>query len=274
MRRSTFIHFIAVGYFSLTFFGGWGYELQAQSRYKEFEVRDGGTIHGVVRLVGDESRISSMVITKDNDFCGKTKSSPRLVVGRNKGVANSIISLGGITEGKKRVTGSTRVLDQHACEYRPHVMLVPFGSSIEIVNSDRVLHNVHAYEMQKELRTIFNIAQPIKGQRTPIKATHMKTPGLLLATCDAGHPWMSAYIMIAEHPYYALSDADGRFVLDKIPPGTYQLKMWHEGVAVTQTDTEYGSPKKYHFEEPYETVKDVTVPTNGVVTIDFDLVLR
>jgi len=274
MKHFASILVLSIAHVGLTLLGGWGYDVQAQSRYKEIEVKDGGTIRGVVRLVGDASRISSMAITKDNDFCGKTKPSPRLNIGKNKGVANAIVSLEHITEGKKWTTSPTQVLDQRTCEYKPHVMLVPLGSSIEIVNDDRVLHNVHAYELQSELRTIFNIAQPIKGQRTPIKATQMKTPGLILATCDAGHPWMSAYIMIAEHPYFVLSDASGKFELRNIPPGTYQLKMWHEGIAVAKTDLENGSPKKYQFEEPYETVKNVTVPANGVVTIDFDLVLR
>ncbi len=215
-----------------------------------------------------------MPITKDNDLCGKAKPSPRLILGKNKGVANAIVSLEHIAEGKKWTTSPPQVLDQRTCEYKPHVMVVPFGSPIDIVNSDRVLHNVHAYDLQNELRSIFNIAQPIKGQRTPIKSAQLKTPGLIMATCDAGHPWMSAYIMIAEHPYFALSDADGKFILDKIPPGTYRLKMWHEGVVVTKTDLENGSPKKYHFEEPYETIKEVTVSPNTEATVDFDLVLR
>jgi hypothetical protein len=121
---------------------------------------------------------------------------------------------------------------------------------------------------------VFNIAQPIKGQRTTINAASFRTPGILMATCDAGHPWMSAYIVVAEHPYYAVTDAGGKFTLNDVPPGSYTVVMWHEGVNISRIDSDRGKPRTYYFEEPYEATKEVVVSPNGEAVVEFQLVLR
>jgi hypothetical protein len=190
-------------------------------------------------------------------------------------VQDAIVWLEGITEGKKKSGGSKQlVLDQFKCRYIPHVLVLPLGASLDIVNSDPILHNVHTYDAEEKGKTLFNIAQPIKGQRTTLGHTLFKKPGLFLATCDAGHPWMSAYIMVAEHPYYALTDAQGRFVLENVPPGRYKIKMWHEGVAIAKTEMENGKPKAYRYEEPYEEEQEVTVSPLGTVSVTFSFELR
>jgi hypothetical protein len=151
---------------------------------------------------------------------------------------------------------------------------VPFGETLTIMNSDPILHNVHTYDESAGSKSVFNIAQPIRGQKTPIKSTLFKKPGLYSVTCDAGHPWMSAYIMVMDHPYYALTDANGNFIINNVPPGRYKLRLWHEGVFVAKTELENGKPKLYQYEEPYQTAQEVVVPERGTVRSDFKLVLR
>ena len=249
--------------------------LQAQSPYKEIDVKDGARIIGTVRCEnGNLKEILMMERTKDEAVCGRSKTSGHLVVGKNKGVRNAVISLEGITRGKKE-TGEMRfVVNQQGCDYEPHVMVVRLGSQLEIVNSDPILHNVHAYAMTPEVRTLFNVAQPIKGQRTSIKQMQMNTPGVVMAVCDAGHPWMSAYIIVSDHPYYALTDDKGNFVLENVPAGTYEVKMWHEGVRVAGVEYEHDKPKKYTFEEPYVSEQKVTLKEGETQSVDFELVLR
>jgi hypothetical protein len=99
-------------------------------------------------------------------------------------------------------------------------------------------------------------------------------PGLILATCDAGHPWMFAHIMVAPHPYYTITDANGNFHIDNVPPGTYTLQLWHEGIAVTNKVLENGKVSKYDFEEPYEENRPVTVTQQKETVVDFELNLR
>ena len=256
-------------------FGGRGGESFAQSSYKEVVVQSGGTIRGSVRLACDLPKKMQLAVTKDPNYCGVNKSSPRLRVGKAKGVQDAIVWLEGIPEGKKRNDGDKQlVLDQRKCEYNPHVVLLPLGSALTIVNSDPILHNVHAYDEANDGKTLFNIAQPIKGQRTTVKQTQFKKPGLYVATCDAGHPWMNAYVMVSDHPYYAVTGVNGDFVLDNVPPGTYKLKMWHEGVAVVKTEMENGKPKAYRYESAYDEEREVTVTANGKIDVEFPLTLR
>jgi plastocyanin len=260
-------------YFAILLLSGF-ISLHAQSAYKEKDLKESGTIRGIVRLGYAVPNLDPMRVTKNPDQCGNSKLSPRLSIGKGKGVANAIISLEGVAEGKKCEKSKKVRLSQTRCEYSPHVMVVAPGTHLEIANNDVILHNVHAYDFLKASRSIFNIAQPIKGQCTPVKDSQLSQVGLIEATCDAGHPWMSAYIMVAPHPYYAVTDANGNFTLKDVPPGAYKLKMWHEGVAVVKTELENGKVKKYYFEEPYESINDITVTAGGTIASNFDLMLR
>ncbi len=248
--------------------------MSAQAQYKEKEVVNGGTIRGTVKFQGDKSLVESMQITKDHATCGKVKQSSRLLLGKNNLLTNAIISLEGITEGKKISRGGKQTLNQKGCEYLPHVMVLPIGSELEIMNSDPILHNVHTYEMYPSVKSVFNIAQPVKGQRTLIRQEKLNKPGFLTATCDAGHPWMSATILVADHPYYTLTDKQGAFTLTDVPPGTYTLRLWHEGITIVGKEVEKEKVKKYIFEEPYIITQEVTVPEKGSVDVNFTLTLR
>jgi plastocyanin len=250
------------------------FSFSATGQYKEKEVVNGGTIRGFVKFQGDKSRVESMLMTKDQATCGKVKQSPRLLLGNNNLIANAIISLEGITEGKKISRGGKRTLNQSGCEYSPHVMVLPVGTELEIMNSDPILHNVHTYEMYPSVKSVFNIAQPVKGQRTLIRQDKLSKPGFLTATCDAGHPWMSATILVTDHPYYTVSDKQGAFTFTDVPPGTYTLRLWHEGITIVDREIEKEKVKKYIFEEPYILTQQVTVPEKGAVDVNFTLTLR
>ncbi|HTK82334.1 MAG TPA: carboxypeptidase regulatory-like domain-containing protein [Bacteroidota bacterium] len=242
------------------------------AQYKEITVEHGGTIRGKVSLKGDLSKVSRMEVTKDNKTCGKVKPFSCLSVGKNSGMANTFVYLEGITQGKRFDAASTYTLHQHKCEYAPHAMIVPLGSRLEIVNEDPILHNVHTYLDGKTRQSLFNIAQPMKGIRTKTKP--MEKPGLVLATCDAGHPWMFAHVMVAEHPYYAITDANGNFSLTDVPAGTYTVKYWHEGICIANKVTEEGKVSKYEFEPCYEDTRQITVTSGAESVANFEVTLR
>jgi plastocyanin len=265
---------VCVSTVCLALLGEQGTSVVAQRVYREVSVRDGGTIQGVVRLAGTIPRLATMPVAKDRELCSVNKSSPRLIVGASRGVQYAVVSLEGIRSGKKFDTATRPTLDQRACIYEPHVVILPMGATLEIVNSDPILHNVHAYSLQNNLTTVFNIAQPVRGQRTPLPSSTFDGPGFYRATCDAGHPWMSAYIVVTEHPYYAVTDEEGRYMLENVPPGRYRISMWHEGVHITRTEMEKGAVKMYTYEAPYEAKKDVEVMSKGTVTVDFEFEVR
>lgn len=239
----------------------------AQSAYREIAVTNGGVIHGTVRFSGNPAVLKDLVVTRDVESCGNKKRLPYLVLGKNQGVANAILTLEGVSAGKPWKKQAVVTLDQQKCEYIPHVLIAPLGSELEILNSDDILHNVHSYELTGEMKTLFNVAQPIKGLRTKLA---MDSPGYLAATCDAGHPWMSAFIKVAEHPYVVVSDQDGNFVIDKIPPGAYKLTMWHEPMTVG-AETKIENMQQHYFEKPIVVTKDVTITAGGTTTVAFEI---
>lgn len=241
------------------------------AQYKAVTVKLGGSIAGNVKFVGTP-RIENLEVGKDTKHCGSAKASPRLSLDKSGGVKNAVVMLVGIKQGKAIEKPAKVVIDQKACEYTPHVQAVPIGTQLEVVNSDPILHNVHAYN--PEGRTLFNIAQPIKGQRTSSKRMQFKEPGVYSLACDAGHIWMSAYVVAVEHPYYAITDEKGSFRIDEVPPGTYKLKMWHEGFSIVKKDMRGGKVTKYHFEEPYEATKEVSVESESLVAVNFELKSR
>jgi hypothetical protein len=242
----------------------------AQPSYRQITVPDGGSISGTVRLLGVPPADLTEPVTKDGDYCGSAKTSPRLMVGRDAGVKNAVVWIEKIAEGKRIRSQGETVLRQKKCEYDPHVLILPCGEELEIVNDDPVLHNVHTYDLVSGSRSMFNIAQPVRGARTKVNPDHVKGSGAILATCDAGHPWMNAYIIRAPHPYYAVTDGSGRFRLDDVPPGTYTLSMWHEGV--TTHAVRAGAPPSV--EEPYLQSKQVVMQPYGEATINFTFSLR
>jgi hypothetical protein len=251
--------------FLLLFHGG------SRAQYRPVPVINGGSIKGVVKWTGDAPRQMKMDITKDKPVCGTSVLSPRFVSGKNKGVKNAVVYIEGITSGKPFPKQEKVILNQTRCEYQPHVVILPLGSPLEISNGDPVLHNVHGYMMHQ---TAFNIAQPMKGQETTIAQSSFAKPGFVDVTCDAGHPWMSGVVAVVPHPYYCITDGEGRYTLDNVPPGTYRCVMWHEGAGVTGTVKERGTISQYTYETPIMVEKQVVVTAGGTAVQDFEAVFR
>ncbi len=232
-----------------------------------------GTITGYVSLEGTAPSIPQLTVHKDVHCCGTTTPSPRLSVGENNGLKNAVIYLENVTGGKRFDMTEPVLLDQKECHFEPHVVIVPYGSQLVIRNSDEVLHNVRAYNIE-DGRTVFNIAQPIQGQQTSIRPALFDEPGIYHATCDAGHPWMSAFIIVADHPYYTVTDDDGNFTLDEVPPGTYKLKVWHSGVTIRDTRVSGSEVLQYIYEDPYFITKEIKVEPNAQKSVDIKLKIR
>lgn len=230
-----------------------------------------GRVRGLVTLRGSVPPARSEPIAKDQNICGPAASVTRIALGKDNGVRHAFIYLDDVpVQEEPRPRLSTRV-EQTGCEYGPRVAAVSTGAQIEIVNNDPILHNVHAREATPDgLQTVFNIAQPVRGQRTKVDAP-LNKPGIITLTCEAGHPWMNAYILVAGHPYVATTNNDGEFIIDGVPPGTYPIKMWHEGVRLTRV---IPSLQQFEYEDPYETTQQVVVQPNGDAVVNFALEMR
>jgi hypothetical protein len=192
------------------------------SGYEVITVSNGGTIVGEVKYAGEPPAPEKIPVTKDEKVCGsEPKMSPDLVVGPNKGIKEVVVSLTNIQKGKAQAKlEKPPVLDQKHCEYHPYAQIFPVNSTLEILNSDDVLHNVKTKGTSK---TQFNMAQP-KFKR---KLTYdFKIPETVQVECNV-HGWMHAVLVVTDHPYYALTDANGSFTIADVPAGKYTLKVWH-----------------------------------------------
>jgi hypothetical protein len=232
-----------------------------------------GTITGRVSLSGTAQTIHQLTVNKDVHCCGSTTASPRLSLGNNSGLKNAVVYIKNISGGKQFEQIDPVLLDQKECHFEPHVAILPEGGPLVIRNSDEVLHNVRTYRIE-DGKTVFNIAQPVQGQQTSIRPAVFDRPGIYHAVCDAGHPWMSAFIVVAEHPYYTLTDENGNFTLEDVPPGTYRLKVWHGGVHIKETRTSGSEVVQYVYEEPYIIAEKIDVRPGSNTPVEFRLKLR
>jgi hypothetical protein len=123
-------------------------------------------------------------------------------------------------------------MDQKGCVFAPRMVVVPVGGTVEFLNSDRLLHNLHS--VSKENAT-FNRTQP-RGRVVPITFTR---PEIVAVTCDL-HSWMKSWVVVAGHPFYAVTDAAGGFRIANVPPGNYKLRMWQEALGETTRNVVVG----------------------------------
>lgn len=192
------------------------------SAYQGKSVADGGAITGIVKFAGNPPAPRELEVSKDRDVCGAHKLYDRsLTVGKNGGIANAVVTLPDISTGEPLKPEADVTFDQKGCEYTPHVAAFPAGSTVDIINSDGILHNIHT---DSEANPVIDIAQP--GFKKSIKVTVGK-PEAIKVSCDA-HNWMEGWWYVAANPYYAVTDANGRFTIGNVPPGTYTLKVWQE----------------------------------------------
>jgi len=177
-----------------------------------------GVIRGVVDLTGEPPQMP--VLKRGTDpVCAKTPMRDEAVLVKGGKLQNVFVRITQNLPG--RVPSTPVVVDQTECMYRPRVQGAVDGQILEVKNTDPTLHNVHAYEGRG---TMFNQAQPPSAP--PIRKTASPV-GIIKIGCDV-HPWMLAYVIVCEHPYFAVTDADGKFEITGLPVGEYTLEAWHE----------------------------------------------
>jgi plastocyanin len=189
----------------------------------------GGTIKGTVRFTGAGVEQKKLPVTVDHSVCGKEKNAEDVVLSPEKGIRNVVISLQSPPPGASRPASLPSVqIDQQQCVFVPRVVVVPVGGTVEFLNTDRLLHNLHSASTGNPT---FNRTQP-RGRTIPIV---FKKPEIVRVDCDL-HPWMRAWVVVADHPFYAVTNDQGEFVLDNVPPGKYSLQLWQESLGTVTQD--------------------------------------
>jgi len=135
------------------------------------------------------------------------------------------------------------LMDQQHEAFVPHVLAISTGTTVDFPNSDHIYHNV--FSLSKAAR--FDLGRYAVGKS---KSIRFDRSGIVRVFCDI-HSHMNAFILVFSHPFFAVTDDAGRYRIDNVPPGTYNLIAWNEGLA----------------SEP----KPVTIPDGGLTEIDFTL---
>jgi plastocyanin len=201
--------------------------------YEEIVVKDGATIRGTVKVDGKLPKLAPLQITKYKEVC-KDVPNESLIVGPTHGLRYAVVTLEGITKGKAVERETLHELDNIKCRFSPHVQAASVGQFVVFKNSDPVLHTAHALFNNEQPQ--FNIGlYPGRVSRKPLVAA-----GVVNIRCEV-HPWMTAYIIVTEHPYHAVSDIYGEYEITDVPPGVYQLKFWHESLGAQEKRVEIRS---------------------------------
>jgi plastocyanin len=181
-----------------------------------------GVVSGFVAYGGGPASPAPVPITKDREVCGTAPLFDQsLVVGSDRGLANVVVTLSNTEKAPPLNPLPAIRFDQKGCQYIPHVLVFPAGSTVVILNSDGILHNIHT---ESVVNPAIDMAQP--GFKKQIRVTIQK-PEVIKVTCDA-HNWMVGWWYVTGTPYYAVTGSDGRYVIRGVPPGTYTLHFWQE----------------------------------------------
>jgi plastocyanin len=193
----------------------------------------GGTIKGTVRLAGTSSMSKKLPVTIDQYVCGQEKEAEDLILAPDKGIRYAVVSLQTPPAGAKwEAPLPPAQIDQKQCVFVPRVVVVPAGGTVEFLNSDRLLHNIKSFS---KANAPFNKAHP-KARTISIV---FKEPEIIRIECDL-HSWMRTWVVVAAHPFYAVTNDRGEFTLGNVPAGRYTLQIWQESLGTVTKEVTVG----------------------------------
>ncbi len=183
------------------------------------------TVTGTINVTGTIPMLRRLDMSAD-PVCLQLSVKPRLddlLVKDNK-VQNAFVYLKSefLNAHRFAAPDSDVVLVQRNCYFSPRVLGVRAGQSLQIINSDPTVHNVHP---TPKFNPEWNQTHP--PDAPPIVKTFSRAE-VLIPFKDNQHPWEKAYVAVMAHPFFAVSDESGRFEIRGLPPGTYTLVVWHE----------------------------------------------
>jgi hypothetical protein len=189
----------------------------------------------------------------------------------NSGVMGAVVFLRAVNPGAAkpwdhpgvRIEFQDRQLRVHQGKDVSSIGFVQLGGEIEIVNRDADFHLLRA-------RGAAFFAAPLQAPNQPSRRTLMQA-GVVDLTNGAGYHWLHGHLFVAEHPYYVQTGAAGRFSLDQIPAGKYELVCWMPSWVVTrrERDPETGIMARLIWADPQEQTQTVEVRASGVVEVAY-----
>ena len=174
-----------------------------------------GSIAGTITTTA--KGVAPVRVTIDQKVCGDQLPDEAIVVDAQGRLANAVVVLTGV----KRQHATEPMVLNEKCRFSPRVQLIAPKASVKTSSKDPILHTTNA--QLENGRTLFNVALPMPGL---IITKAINSAGNVRLKCDT-HPWMRGWMVVTSEAA-AVSAADGRFTIDNVPPGTYELRVWHE----------------------------------------------
>jgi len=212
--------------------------------YEVVNVSGGATVKGTVVFSGTPPPDETIRIDRNTGYCGETQQAGKYLINNGR-IKNVVVWIEGVRYGKS-IPESVVKIEISRCRVQPLVSVGFVGGIYRIINRDPILHTIQlklelSYHKEVSKRplpdgaTVYNLALPKQDMEItrPIKWFHRYTEktGFLRVTSNA-HPWMRGFIFVFDHPYAAVTDEAGSFVISNIPSGRYTLKIWHEALGM------------------------------------------
>lgn len=210
-----------------------------------------GSVSGSITF--DGRRETAMIIDMSGDtICASKYMAPlsveRITVGENSGLGNVFVHIKNMPHSYP-APKETFVLDQKGCFYSPRIFGVMAGQPMKVLNPDETLHNVKATpNTNKSIG--FNVTMPAHTKTADVsfKDIDSEENPIFTITCDA-HAWMRCYVGVFNHPFFMVTKNDGKYTMENVPVGEYEIEVWHEllGVQTQKIKVEQGKSTTIDF---------------------------
>lgn len=198
-----------------------------------------GTIGGRVTLEGTPPKEQQLPLdaacsTSAKDHGQETPRFTRTYVTQDGGLGDVLVTLVNIPPQPIPAGAGPLTIDQRGCEYQPYVAACQVGQTIHVTNLDPLTHNIHTLPDVPGNKEV-NQSQAAKAK--PLEFVYEKPEEFLRFKCDV-HPWMYSYVSVLNHPFYAVTSADGHFKITGLPDGKYKVKFKHRKAGETIEEVE------------------------------------
>lgn len=241
--------------------------------YEVIDVTDGGTIKGQATWKGAIPKVPPLKVFADMDTCGTEVPSPALRIDpATNGIQHVLVYLERVERGKAaepryrlHMGKSEGDPATRLCQFQEQVFPFVRTAEVALINFEPILHNPHLFNDKQA--SLFNIAMPTANREITTKLVRARGVGLRLQ-CDV-HVHMNAWAAALDHPYFAVTDEQGRFEISGIPPGSYTLVAWHAGYNIVK----FASSRPL-YDEPHVIRQSVEIASKTLVEQRFEFPVR